>query len=185
MQRDANWPKNIYNISWETIGSLGGEKLLDLFKGCGDYNVGKCNTNLLYPGVLIEQYIEFNIDTQKDFFVEVKREIFTKEQARKVEEYNRLVEKFIEDEKEWDKMYGEAYQRLKDAQNSVDQINIISPPEPADALRVDPQYLNLDINLINTETFKSKETEALEKSMIIGVGEALDLDLSDLPLKIS
>jgi len=180
MQRDANWSKNIYNISWETIGSLGGNNLMELFKGCNNTTVGKCNTNLLYPGVLIEQYIEFNIDTQLDFFVEIKREIFKKEQAKKVEDYNKLVEKFIEDEKEWNKMYFKEYKKLKDAQNDLNKLVNISPPAYADALRVD-----LDINLINTETFKSKEAESLEKSMIIGVGNAMNLDLSDLPLKIS
>ena len=180
MQRDANWIKNIYNLSIENIQKLGGDKLLELFGGCPPNYDGVCNTDLLYPGVLIEQYIERNIDTQKDFFVQIRREIFKKEQAKKVEEYNKLLEKFIEEEKEWNKMYGKAYTDLVNAQKQLDtkyqndfNINVAS------TTRVDNSYLNFNPIIKTTDTKKE------EKKYIEGVGDVLGLDLSDLPLKIT
>ena len=183
MQRDANWIKNIYNLSVENIQKLGGDKLLELFSGCNDREDGVCNTDLLYPGVLIEEYIERNIDTQKDFFVQLQREIFKKEQAKKVEEYNKILEKFIEEEKEWDKMYGKAYADLVNAQKEFNtkyqNPNDIHRRNFADNTRVDNSYLNFDPIIKTTDTKKE------EKKYIEGVGDALGLDLSDLPLKIT
>ena len=186
MQRDANWIKNIYNLSVENIQKLGGDKLLELFGGCNDIEDGVCNTDLLYPGVLIEEYIERNVDTQKDFFVQLQREIFKKEQAKRVEEYNKLIEKFIEEEKEWDKMYGKEYANLVNAQkqfkNKYQNTNDFNRRHVADKTRVDPSYLNLKtIDPI----IKTTDTKKEEKEYIEGVGDVLGLDLSDLPLKIT